>query len=178
MRDGFVDGQLEDDLVADKADEVVLGIGRAHFGDETVGIIGADDKTNDGAGVTEDGFLNFFRQLGGILISQDEVEAKFAGFGKDLDKRSGSEVLKFIDVEKEVFSLFFGDMDTVHGGDLELADDHGAQKGGVVLPDFALGQIQNDDLALIHHLFEVDGIGGVVDDISDGRTGDELADFV
>lgn len=61
MRDGFVDGQLEDDLVADEADEVVLGIGRAHFGDQTVGIIGADDKTNDGAGITKDGFLNFFR---------------------------------------------------------------------------------------------------------------------
>ena len=100
------------------------------------------------------------------MVGQDEFEAEFTGLGKDLDKRSGSEVLELVDIKEEVAALFFGDMDAIHGGDLELADDHGAQEGGVVLPDFALGEIQDDDLALVHPLFKVDGIGQVVDDIS------------
>lgn len=91
--------------------------------------------------------------LGHVLVGEGEVESVFAGFGKNFDKRAGGEVLEFVNVKIKVFSLFFGNVDAVHGGLLDFGDDHGAEEGGVVFTEFALREVDEEDFTFFKHFF-------------------------
>ncbi len=78
-----------------------------------------------------------------VLVGNDEVEVEFAGFGENFDKGFGSKVLELINIEIEIGPLFGRLEDTVHGGQLDLGDKHGAQESGIVFAKFAGGEVGN-----------------------------------
>ncbi|SRR3990167_3603356 len=102
----------------------------------------------------------------------------FAGFGEDFDKAPGGEVLELVDVEVEVAAVFFCLVDAVHGGKLDFGDEHGAKEGGVVFAKLALGEVGQENFALVHDFPNGEAVGGGVGDAPDEGGRDKLADFV
>ena len=88
-----------------------LGQGRwarqTEFRRETLGVKRADAKDDERPGVAENRMLKFFGKLGDLLIGCNERETPLARLREDRCEAVGCEVLKFIDVQREVAALIF-----------------------------------------------------------------------
>jgi len=113
-----------------------------------------------------------------VLVGESEAETVLASFGKNFDKRGGGKVLELVDVEEEVTPVVLHHIDTVHGGELDFGDKHGTKESGVIFSKFALGKVDEKDLALVHNFLDGEGVVGVVDNAPDQRRGDKLPDLV
>src|SRR5690606_9413680 len=141
-------------------------------------ILGADGEAQQVARVAEDGGSYLLRHLGDVLVSQCQVEPVLARLGENLDEARGGEVLELVDVEEEVAPLGFRKVSTVHGGQLQPGNQHGAQERRVVLTQLALRDVDQQDLSPVHNPLDVNRApAGVGYPPHQGRR-DELTDFV
>src|SRR5207245_1738031 len=65
-----------------------------------------------------------------------------------------------------------------HGRLLERRHEESAQERGGILADAPLAEVDEQDLALVHHLPQIQRRARLTEDIAQERVADELADFV
>ena len=108
-------------------------------------------------------------ELADVLMRNDEVEAVFARLGQDACKRICGEVLELVHIHIKIPPVLLGNAHALHGSELNLGNDHGAEKRGVILADPALGYIDEEYFPLIHYLRNVERRAGLAHDIANKR---------
>ena len=174
-----VNNHGDDEVAVVHLDEVALVKGGLKLLGEDGGIIGGDTEGDGGADVAEDGVADGVGHLGDVLVGNGEVEAVFASFGEDDGEGVGGEVLELVHVEVEGAAVGdIGDVGAAHRGELDLGDEEGAENGGVVFANQALGEVDDQDFAFVHNLADVKAGFGLADDVTDDGVGGEGADLV
>ena len=133
-RDFFaVNNHGNDEMAVVHLDEVgLVEDGLELFGEDR-GVVGGNAEGDGGTDVAEDGIADGVGHLGDILVGDGEVEAVFAGFGKNDGEGIGGEVLELVDIEIEGAAV--GDVGNVgagHSSELDFGDEEGAKDAGVV----------------------------------------------
>ena len=174
-----VNNHGDDEVAVVHLDEVALVKSGLKLLGEDGGIIGGDAEGDGGADVAEDGVADGVGHLGDVLVGNGEIEAVFASLGEDDGERVGGEVLEFVHVEVEGTAVGdVGDVGAAHRGELDLGDEEGAENGGVVFANQALGEVDDQDFAFVHNLADVKAGFGLADDVTDDGVGGEGADLV
>ena len=138
-------------------DQVLNGKGRHELVFHELGIFGADAIHDDRADVAEDGRTDgFFIQLFNVLVRDNQVEAVFSGLGKNVGESLGGKVLELIDIKIKILAFFFRCIDAFHGRELDFGNKHAANEFGIVFANAPLGQVHDENLAVIHDAADVD----------------------
>ena len=165
-------------LVTRKIDELPRVELFAKFAMQVLGISEADTEGNEGADIAKDGFPHGGGELSDVLMAQGEVEPIFPRFGKNGGEALGGEVLELIDEQIKVAALMLGLAVAGHGGELELRDEQGAEQVGFVVADLALGEVGDEDAALVHDKGDAHFVAHLADDVADDGGEKQLADLV
>src|SRR3989344_3789271 len=174
--------ELDVNMVVGKVHQVLRHEFRRELFFQEFRVPRAHSENDHGAHVAEDripdlGGLVVY-QLPDILVSNDEIQPILARFGENTREGVCGEILELVHIQIEIHPLFLRNAHPLHGGQLYLGDDHRAQKRGIVLADAAFGYVDQEDLAAVHELEDVDGALGLTHDVPDKRGGQELADLV
>src|SRR5262249_18142929 len=135
-------------------------------------------ERNDGTRVSQDGSPELLVELGQVLMCQHQVQAVLSRRAENVRERQRGEIVKFVHIEIEGPAPSFGQVSAAHGGQLDVSDEHRAQQAAIIFPDFSLGQVGDEDLALVHDLAEVQGALSLPDDVAERNGGQELTDLV
>src|SRR3989344_932230 len=150
---------------------VVGGESRVKFALERFRVRGSNAKQNNGSYVSENRIFDLGailgNQLSNILVRDRQIQAIFSCLGKNRGKRFGREILKFVDIEIEIFSFILGNIHPAHGRELQLGNEHSTQQGRVILANSTFRKIQEQDFLLIHELSQIDGAFGLSDNVAD-----------
>ncbi len=111
-------------------------------------------------------------------MSDDQRQIKFASLGENVSKRCCGKILELVHHKDEIAPLGFLDIHARHGAELDFSDQERAQQSGRILADAAFGNIDEEDLALVHRLAHVETRLGLSNDVADQGIGNELADLV
>lgn len=117
-------------------------------------------------------------ELSHVLIGDNKVKFEFTSLGKNLDKSFSGKILKLVDVEVEVGTLFLRLKDSVHGRKLNLGDQHSTEKGRVIFSKFSSGKIGNKDFLLVHYFLDIYLGMGMSDGTADFAGGNKLTNLV
>jgi len=126
------------------------------FRSQQLSIAAADPKCNEGAGIPNHCRSDGFRELVGVLVGEAEVQLELAGFGKERRKGLRAECLKFVYVDEERHALMRWKRATAHGEELKVRYQKGPEQVGCLLPYSALGQVGDENTALVHGEGEVE----------------------
>ncbi|MCH7567205.1 MAG: hypothetical protein IH787_06070 [Nitrospirae bacterium] len=105
----------------------------------------------------EDGLAHLVIQLAKVLVTQGETEAVLSGLRKQVvNPLHAHEALRLVHVHVEVLALVFRGVGAAHCRQLELQEYEGAQEGGIVFPQAALGKVDQENPSLVHQFPKVD----------------------
>jgi hypothetical protein len=176
---GTIGGLIADEgLVTWKIDELPRVELLAEFAVQMFGIGEADAEGDEGADIAKDGLPHGGRELGDVLMAQGEVEPVFSRLGQDGGEGLRGEVLELIDEEIKIASLVLRLTVPGHGRELKLRDEQGAEQVGFVVADLALGQIGDEDAALVHDEGDAHLVAHLADDVADDGGEEQLAGLV
>ena len=150
----------------------------AEFAVQVLGIGEADAEGDERADIAKDGLPHGGGELGDVLMAQGEIEPVFPRLGEDGGEALGGEVLELIDEEEKVTALVLRLTIAGHGGELELRDEQGAEQVRLVMPDLALGEVREEDAALVHHKGDAHLAAHLADDVADDGGEEELTGLV
>lgn len=177
--DGATGGLVADEgLVAREIDELPLVELLAKLAVQVLGIGEADAEGDEGADIAKDGLPHGGGELGDVLMAQGEIEPVFPRLGQDGGEALRGEVLELIDEEEEVASLVLGLTVAGHGGELELRDEQGAEQVRLVVADLALGEVGEEEAALVHDKGDADLAAHLADDVADDGGEEQLTGLV
>lgn len=91
-----------------------------------------------------------------VLIGQREADAEFAQFRDGAGKGERREALKLVNVDEEGAACREREFRPREGSERERGHEQAAEEVCTVFPEFALPEIDQEDLALVHHSPEAD----------------------
>ena len=121
----------------------ILGVLRTHA---------ADDKRTR---VTHNSGTNLVRQLRHKLVRHGQAKAILARLRQNRFKRVGGKVLELIHEQAEVAALRLRNVSARHGRGLKLHHKHHTKELSWHLAQLTLRQVDEQNLAFVHHLTEV-----------------------
>src|SRR3989338_5759729 len=113
-----------------------------------------------------------------ILMSHNKIQPILARLRKNTGKTLGSEVLKLINVQKEITPFFFHDIHAFHGRELNSGNKHTTQEARIVFANASFRQVHDKYFLLIHNLANINPRFYLRYDITNDRSGKELANLI
>lgn len=150
----------------------------AEFAVQVLGIGEANAEGDEGADIAKDGLPHGGGELGNVLMAQGEVEPVFPRLSQDGGEALGREVLELIDEEIKIAPLVLRLAVAGHGGELKLRDEQRAEQVGLVVADLALGEVREEDAALVHDKGDAHLAANLADDVTDNRGEEQLTGLV
>ena len=134
---------------------------------EGVGVLGGHGEPDLGPGIRTDRVAQLPRELGEVLVGEDEAEAVAVGFGEELFEAAGQvqEVLAFVDIQRAVDPGGLSQAGPVGGGLPDGGDDEAAEEAGGVVAEEAFGDPHQADPA-VEDRAHVDAGASSADDLA------------
>ena len=157
--------------------EIFGGKGRGERLHHQISIGHTDTATDNRTDVTEEGFPDFVSKLSHKLVSDDEIQAIFAGLRENRFKAIGGEVLELIDVETEIFTLVLWNILATHSGLLEFHHKDHTEKISINVAESAFREVNEENLLVIHDFADVEAGFNLTKRISHDGIREEWAPF-
>src|SRR5439155_5158609 len=103
----------------------------------------------------EDRIENRRVDLGEVLVREHHPDAVLPEFREHGGKALGREGVELIEVEKERTPTSFGFCRAAQASESNVGDQKRSHESRGVIPEPALGEIDNEDLSLVHHRAKV-----------------------
>lgn len=181
-----VDHELHDALEFVHVDKVAIREVWSELLGEEFRILRPDFVRKECSHVTEDGVFEVdvglrqrvgLVQLSKVLVRDHEAQAVFAGFGEDGFDGVGDVVLELVDIEEEILTILLLHGLATHGRDLHFGNHHHAEELRIEVPEDAFGQVDEEDLLVLHDVEHVEGRLGLADDVAHHGVRDEPAEL-
>ena len=111
-------------------------------------------------------------------MGDGETDAVLAQLREHAGERQRREALKFVHVDEKVTALLRRHLGPAVGGEAERRDKEASKERSAVLADASLGQVDQEHLARVHHLADMQVGPGGGEDAGEHRVGEESSDFV
>ena len=122
---------------------------------EVLAVIGSDTEGTNRSYVAEHRVFNLIGELRDKLVCHRKRELVFACLGEDGRDRRSDEVLELIDMEVEGRQVLTERVRAGERRDEKFADDDKPQEVGVEVANAAFGEVDQQDLAVVHQVAKV-----------------------
>ena len=135
-------------------------------------------KTNSAPALPSTAARTDVVELVGVLVRETKMRREFARFRKQRRERVGAEGLKLVDVDEERHPVLGCLVATRHGDELQVREQQRAEKIRRLLPYLSLGQVRDEDAAMVHRMGKVEFRRYWPENVAQRRRGGELANLV
>ena len=118
----------------------------------------AEPEGDQGRGIAKNGVTDIRIQLMEILVCQGHAHFVFTQLGKHVGQRQRGERLELIDIKPMSPAVMLGNIGAAERRQPDGGDQEPTQERGAILAEFSFGEIDQQDLALIHQFPNVDGL--------------------
>lgn len=152
-----------------EGDEVLRLDSRRELPGDHRPVLGAGSEGDEGPDVPQDGIPQLAVKLAQVLMGKRQADAVLTELGQHRRQGERGEDLELVQVDEEGASLLLRQFGTGETGQRERRDQERAQERGRPFAHAALGEIDQEDLSLVHDLPRVKGarLGGE-DAVEDG----------
>jgi hypothetical protein len=142
--------------VVGQVDDVERREDRKELLGEDLGVAVPEPEGDRRSHVAEDGVLNLAIELSEVLMREHQPHAVLAQFREHGRERERREVVELVEVHEEVGALILRTVGAAKGRPADACHEESAQESGAVAANTPLGEIHQEDLALVHDGAQVD----------------------
>ena len=165
-------------MVVREVDEVGSGEHGGELPLHERGVLGAEAEGDEGADVAEDGIADFGRELGEVLVREDEADAVLPELGEHGGEHRRRERVELVEVDEERAALLLGPVSPREGMEGDVGDEEGAEEGGGALPHPPLREVHEEHFPLVYDRSEVEAALLGREDPSETGVREERPDLV
>lgn len=149
-----VDHEAEVYVMVREVHEVLLGEDRRELLRDDPRILGSESEGDERPHVPQDGGAYLRWELGEVLVRKHEPHSVFLQFRDHTGDRERRHGLELVDIQEEGLPLLLGRLGAGERGKRERRHEKRSQEGRAVFPEFAFGEVHEEDLPFVHDLPE------------------------